>query len=126
VQVRRAALYAVDRASIVDNIYAGKGRVAYFWLPPSDPAFPGRTTYQLRRLRLHGLIERQPHSNRYRVTTAGIRTALFCTRTYNRLLRPGYQSLAPTLPQDAHDLIHHFHKLEALLDLRVATAKLIA
>lgn len=39
VRVRRAALHAIDRASIVDNIYAGKGRVAYFWLPPSDPSF---------------------------------------------------------------------------------------
>jgi peptide/nickel transport system substrate-binding protein len=40
VRVRRAALHAIDRASIVDNIYAGKGRVAHFWLPPSDPSFP--------------------------------------------------------------------------------------
>ena len=40
VRVRRAALHAIDRAGIVDNIYAGKGRVAYFWMPPSDPSFP--------------------------------------------------------------------------------------
>ncbi len=40
VRVRRAALYAIDRQAIVDTIYAGKGRVVYFWLPPSDPAFP--------------------------------------------------------------------------------------
>ena len=39
---------------------------------------PGRMTYDLRRLRLHGLIERIPRSRRYRVTAAGIRTAL-CT-----------------------------------------------
>jgi peptide/nickel transport system substrate-binding protein len=38
-RVRQAALYAVDRASIVDNIYAGKAQVAYFWMPPSDPSF---------------------------------------------------------------------------------------
>lgn len=40
VHVRRAALHAIDRAAIVDNIFAGKGRVAYFWLPQSDPSFP--------------------------------------------------------------------------------------
>jgi hypothetical protein len=33
----------------------------------------GRMTYDLRRLRLHGLIERQPHSNRYCITQEGTR-----------------------------------------------------
>ena len=41
---------------------------------------PGQMTYHLRRLRLHGLIERLPKSHRYRVTNQGWRTALFCTR----------------------------------------------
>jgi hypothetical protein len=44
----------------------------------------GRMTYDLRRLRLHGLIERQPHSNRYRVTQDGIRIILFFTRAEAR------------------------------------------
>lgn len=35
----------------------------------------GQATYDLRRLRHHGLIERIPHSHRYRVTTDGHRTA---------------------------------------------------
>src|SRR6266705_3566958 len=34
-------------------------------------------TYQLRRLRLHGMIERLPNSFRYRVTEQGLRAALF-------------------------------------------------
>ncbi len=46
-------------------------------------------TYDLRRLRLHGLISRLPHSRRYEVTDQGFRTALFLTRAYTRLLRPG-------------------------------------
>jgi hypothetical protein len=58
---------------------------------------PGQMTYHLRRLRLHGLIERVPHSHRYRVTDQGWRQALFCTRIYNRVLRPG---LADIMPQD--------------------------
>ena len=44
----------------------------------------GRTTYDLRRLRLHGLIERAPKSYRYRITAKGLRTAIFYTRLYNR------------------------------------------
>jgi hypothetical protein len=45
--------------------------------------------YQLRRLRLHGLIARIPKTHRYRLTSFGLRVALFCTRTYNRILQPG-------------------------------------
>ena len=50
---------------------------------------PGRITYDLRRLRLHGLIERIPKSYRYRITANGLRTAIFYTRLYNRALRTG-------------------------------------
>src|SRR5437879_5106231 len=59
---------------------------------------PGQMTYHLRRLRLHGLIERMPKTHRYRVTDQGWRTILFCTRCHNRLLRPG---LAQLLPEEA-------------------------
>src|SRR5262249_35142599 len=41
----------------------------------------GRMTYQLRRLRLHGLIERQEGTHRYAVTDLGLRVALFFTRS---------------------------------------------
>jgi hypothetical protein len=60
-------------------------------LSGSDPAAisQGALTYQLRRLRLHRLIERIPSSFRYQVTDFGLRVALFYTRVYNRLLRPG-------------------------------------
>lgn len=53
----------------------------------------GRMTYQLRRLRLHGLIARIPKTHRYRLTSFGLRVSLFCTRTYNRILRPGIGKL---------------------------------
>lgn len=65
-----------------------------------DAMTPGQMTYHLRRLKLHGLIERIPGTHRYRVTRQGMRTALFCTRTYNRVLRPG---LAQIIPEDARD-----------------------
>ena len=40
----------------------------------------GRWTYQLRRLRLHGLIERIENTRRYHVTQRGYRNALWFTR----------------------------------------------
>ena len=79
----------------------------------------GQMTYHLRRLRLHGLIERVPKSHRYRVTDAGLRTMLFCTRTYNRLLRPG---LAEIMPQEAAPgtaLRRRFDQLDAAIQQRL-------
>lgn len=68
------------------------------WAPllgkTSQSITPGQMTYHLRRLRLHDLIERVPKSHRYRVTDRGWRTILFCTRCYNRMLRPGFAELA--------------------------------
>jgi peptide/nickel transport system substrate-binding protein len=39
-RVRRASHYAIDRQSLVEGIYAGRAPVAYYWLSPSDPAYP--------------------------------------------------------------------------------------
>lgn len=50
---------------------------------------PGKMTYDLRRLRLHGLIERIPHSYRYQLTELGRRVVTFYSRLYARHLRPG-------------------------------------
>ena len=45
-------------------------------------------SYDLRRLRLHGLIERIPRTNTYMLTPEGIRVAVFYTKLHDRLLRP--------------------------------------
>jgi hypothetical protein len=45
-------------------------------------------TYDLRRLRLHGLIEKIPGTNTYRTTPNGIRAAVFYTKVRSRLLGP--------------------------------------
>lgn len=45
-------------------------------------------SYDLRRLRLHGLIQRLPHTNTYVLTGEGIRATVFYTKLQNRLLRP--------------------------------------
>lgn len=44
-------------------------------------------TYQLRRLRLHGLSQRPPKTHRYQLTTFGLRLALFYS--YSCFVRPG-------------------------------------
>jgi hypothetical protein len=58
----------------------------------------GQMTYDLRRLRLHGLIERIPHTFRYQVTDTGLRSALFLTRVHDRLLRTGLAELTDPNP----------------------------
>jgi hypothetical protein len=41
------------------------------------------------------VIQRLPKSFRYRITGRGLRTALFFTRLYNCLLRPGVAAVVP-------------------------------
>jgi hypothetical protein len=83
-------------------------------------------TYQLRRLRLHGMIERIPHSHRYRVTEYGLRAALFFTRTYNRILRPGWAQVLPSLPARTGSLRRSFNQLVREVDAWVTVAQLTA
>ena len=58
----------------------------------------GQLTYDLRRLRIHGLIERIPHSFRYQVTLVGMHQARFLTRLTQRLLIPGLAELTDPSP----------------------------
>ena len=55
-------------------------------------------TYDLRRLRLHGLIQRIPHTHRYRVTDTGLQSAMFLSAVHDRLLPTGLADLAATTP----------------------------
>jgi hypothetical protein len=56
----------------------------------------GQITYDLRRLRSHHLIERIPRSHRYRVTPAGLHTAMILTRLHDRILPASLAELTPT------------------------------
>ena len=53
-----------------------------------DDYSQARCCYDLRRLRLRGLIVRLAHSNTYVLTDDGQRFAVFYTKVHNRLLRP--------------------------------------
>jgi hypothetical protein len=58
----------------------------------------GAMTYDLRRVRLHGLIERVPLSHRYRVTPTGAQVAMFYARLYTRAVRPPARSSPSARP----------------------------
>lgn len=84
---------------------------------------PGRMSYDLRRLRLHGLIERIKGSQRYRLTSAGLKTALFYSRTYLRIIRPGLSVLQSKGPcaSPLRASFDQFEKdLTAYLDQKIA------
>ena len=85
---------------------------------------PGAVTYDLRRLRLHGLIKRIPRSHRYEVTQSGLRYALFFTRTYDRLLRPGLSLVLPDQAVADSTLRASFRRLEATMTQWAEQAKL--
>jgi hypothetical protein len=53
----------------------------------------GRMSYDLRRLRHHGLIKRIPGTHRYTVTDRGLRIAIFLSRAHTRMLQPGLADL---------------------------------
>ena len=53
----------------------------------------GQISYDLRRLRAHGLITRIPGSHRYRITDTGIHHAMLLTHLHTRLLQPGLAQL---------------------------------
>jgi hypothetical protein len=55
---------------------------------PGTSYTASQMTYDLRRLRLNGLIRRIEHTHTYVLTPDGQRLAIFYTKVYNRLLRP--------------------------------------
>jgi hypothetical protein len=76
----------------------------------------GKMSYDLRRLRLHGLIQRIAGTHRYELTVLGRKTALFYSRAFNRVVRPGLSHIAhPNLPLDSSGLNAAFQHLELQL-----------
>ncbi|MGH8537142.1 MAG: hypothetical protein ACREXM_11935 [Gammaproteobacteria bacterium] len=81
-------------------------------------------SYDLPRLRLHGLIERIPHRHRYEPTALGLRVALFFSRTYTRLLRPMLADIAPNARPSHSPIQTAFERLQTLIDQACQEAKL--
>jgi hypothetical protein len=78
-------------------------------------------TYDLRRLRLHGLIERLPHTNRYVTTRDGLRAAVFYTKVHDRLLGP---LLSPDRPPAPLELRRAITTIDRIVDDYVTNARL--
>lgn len=76
----------------------------------------GQMSYDLRRLRLHGLIERIPGSHRYHVTETGFRTALFLTRAHARLIRPGLAAALDKAPPASTALASALERVDQAVD----------
>jgi hypothetical protein len=91
-----------------------------------DTITQGRMTYDLRRLRLHGMIERIPKTHRYRVTDFGLRAALYFTRVHARLYRPAVAQILANPPPLPSALQRALQKLESEIDAQVRQARLAA
>ncbi|MGZ5372492.1 MAG: hypothetical protein ACXWDE_11985 [Aeromicrobium sp.] len=78
--------------------------------------------YDLRKLRLHGLIEKIPGTNTYHTTPEGIRAAMFYTKLRGRLLGPllnaGHQPPAPL------ELRHALTTIDQTIDTYITDARL--
>jgi hypothetical protein len=85
------------------------------------PYSPGQMTYDLRRLRLAGLIRRIEHTNRYVLTPDGVKAAVFYTKLHNRLLRP---LLAADQPQAPHELRAALRAIDQHIDGAITRARL--
>jgi hypothetical protein len=94
-------------------------------LPPGAMT-QGKMSYHLRRLRLHGLIERIPGTHRYLVTDLGLRASLFLTRAHRRMLVEGIAQVAGPDLHVPSKLRSAFDRLEAEMDRLFDRSRLAA
>jgi hypothetical protein len=75
-----------------------------------QPYSTAQMTYDLRRLRLKGLIHRIPKTHRYTATSYGLNVAFFYSKLYLRILRPQWNALLPEcdhLPRGLRTALDH-------------------
>ena len=88
---------------------------------------PGRMTYDLRRLRLHGIIERTPGTQRYQVTQDGMHICLFITKVHHRIIRPGFSQIGNGCPKASpRPVTTAIKQFDRAIDQMVTEAKLAA
>ena len=75
-----------------------RGRLAGLLGKHPDEITTGPLSYDLRRLRAHGLIEHIPGTHRYRTTDTGLHHAMLLTHINTRLLQPGLAQLTDPNP----------------------------
>src|SRR3954470_5814351 len=84
----------------------------------------GAMTYDLRRLRLHGLIQRVAGAHRYTLTSFGLRVAFFSSKVHLRILRPGSAALLDPTDDLPHPLRDALQRLDQAIDQLCAAAQL--
>ncbi|MGH2396989.1 MAG: hypothetical protein ACRDFW_08375 [bacterium] len=85
----------------------------------------GRPWFNLRRLRLKGIIYRVPKTHRYTVTTYGLKVAFFYAKLYLRILRPNWTALLPDSdqrPRPLRDVLEQLDREIAKLHLEATLA----
>lgn len=104
-----------------------RARVGALFDPGPAGYTAGRMTYDLRRLRLKGLVHRVPRSHRYLLTPLGRRTAFFMSKSFTRVVRPIMNRLDPRLPDDADDALRRtWNECERALDSAIARSNMAA
>jgi hypothetical protein len=91
-----------------------------------DPISAGQMSYDLRRLRAHGLITRIPRSHRYRLTEIGLHHAMLLSHIHTRLLQPGLAHLTDPDPPEPSTLRTAAHNYRRALDQLTQDAGLAA
>ena len=91
-----------------------------------DMITAGQMSYDLRRLRAHGLITRIPRSHRYRLTDTGLHHAMLLSHIHTRLLLPGLAQLADPAPPAPSPLRTAARAYQRALDQLTQEAELAA
>jgi hypothetical protein len=71
-----------------------------------------QVSYDLRRLRAHGLIARIPPTHRYRISDTGLHHAMLITHLHTQLLQPGLAQLTdpdPPAPSTLRTAARNYH-----------------
>ncbi len=90
---------------------------------------PRQMTYDLRRLRRNGFIQRIPRTQRYELTREGRRLAVFFSKTYTRIVNPSLAELDPQLPPEIanhHPLARAWRAFERALEDKIKQAAIAA
>lgn len=92
---------------------------------PESQITQGKMSYELRRLRLHGLIRRIPKTHQYQLTEEGLRIALFYTRLHARAFRSGLSQIFDNLKATASPWLQKaFSKIDDAIDAHCAAFNL--
>lgn len=86
----------------------------------------GKMSYDLRRLKLHGLIERIPYTHRYQITQQGTRISIFYSKIYSRVIRGGLSQLFDGFEGCSRTLLSGINQVERGIDELVGRAKISA